>query len=89
MEEAENLEPRGRIDSKYLIKEKLGSGGQANVFLVTKIGETKQYAAKVFKKENNNSIDIEIKILKELKQYNNKYIINIIEDGNEEIAGRH
>ena len=54
--------------------------------LSLKKGETKQYAAKVFKKENSNSIDIEIKILKELKQYNNKYIINIIEDGNEEIV---
>ena len=51
MEEAENLEPRGRIDSKYLIKEKLGSGGQANVFLVTKEGDTQEYAAKVFKKK--------------------------------------
>ena len=86
MEESSKSYGEEKIGSNYIIQEILGSGGQANVFLVTKKGETKQYAAKVFKKENNNSIDIEIKILKELKQYNNKYIINIIEDGNEEIV---
>ena len=74
-----------KIGSDYIIQEKLGSGGQANVFLVTKKGEAQKYAAKVFKKENN-SIYIEIKILEELKHYNNPYIINIIENGKGEIV---
>ena len=74
-----------KIDSKYIIQEKLGSGGQANVFLVTKKGDDKKYAAKVFKIDGV-SIDIEIKILDELKKYNNPYIINIIETGKGEIV---
>ena len=74
-----------KIGSDYIIKEKLGSGGQANVFLVTKKGDAHKYAAKVFKKENN-SIDNEIYILQELKKYNNPYIINIIETGKGEIV---
>ena len=74
-----------KIGSDYIIQEKLGSGGQANVFLVTKKGDSKKYAAKVFKEENN-SIDIEIKILEKLKQYNNPYIINIIKTGEGEIV---
>ena len=74
-----------KIGSDYIIQEKLGSGGQANVFLVTKKGEAQKYAAKVFKKENN-SIDNEIYILQELKKYNNPYIINLIETGKGEIV---
>ena len=73
-----------RIGSDYIIQEKLGSGGQANVFLVTKIGGSKKYAAKVFKKDDD-SIDIEINILNKLKN-KNPYIINIIEIGKGEIV---
>ena len=39
-----------KIDGKYKIIEKIGSGGQANIFLVEKIGTNEEYAAKVFKK---------------------------------------
>ena len=74
-----------KIGSDYIIQEKLGSGGQANVFLVTKKGDAKKYAAKFFK-TNSKSIDIEIKILEELKHYNNPYIINIIKTGEGEIV---
>ena len=88
MEEAENLEPRGRIDSKYLIKEKLGSGGQANVFLVTKEGDTQEYAAKVFKKKSD-SVTNEINILQELKEYQNPYIIEILDSGEGDIVRNH
>ena len=66
------------IGSDYIIQEKLGSGGQANVFLVTKKGGSKKYAAKVFKIDDD-SIDIEINILNKFKQNKNPYIINIIE----------
>ena len=77
-----------KIGTKYIILEKLGSGGQANVFLVTKKGDAKKYAAKVFKKDGK-SIDIEIKILNELQKYNNPYIINIIEIGEGEIVRKN
>ena len=76
---------RERIGSDYIIQEKLGSGGQANVFLVTKKGGSKKYAAKVFKKDDD-SIDIEINILNKFKQNKNPYIINIIEIGKGEIV---
>ena len=69
-----------KINEKYLIKEKLGSGGQANVFLVLDKDTNEEYAAKVLKKESN-ALDIEINILNTFKQYNNPYIINIIENG--------
>ena len=85
MEESDKFYGEEKIDSKYIIQEKLGSGGQANVFLVSKNGSSQKYAAKVFKKINN-SIDNEIHILQELKQYNNPYIINIIETGRGEIV---
>ena len=88
MEEAENLEPRGRIGSKYLIKEKLGSGGQANVFLVTKEGDTQEYAEKVFKKKSD-SVTNEINILQELKEYQNPYIIEILDSGEGDIVRNH
>ena len=38
-----------KIDGKYKIIEKIGSGGQANIFLVIKIGKNEENAAKVFK----------------------------------------
>ena len=44
-----------KIDGKYKIIEKIGSGGQANIFLVIKIGTNEEYAAKVFK-ENSDFI---------------------------------
>ena len=79
----ENSEKEEQIDSKYLIKEKIGSGGQANVFLVTEKGNNKNYVAKVSKE--NDSMNNEINILKNLKEYNNPYIINLIDSGEGEI----
>ena len=70
MEENEQQE---NIDSKYLILEKIGSGGQANVFRVVKIGTNEEYAAKVFKYDTD-SITNEINMLQEVKQYQCPYI---------------
>ena len=75
----DNSEKEEQIDNKYLIKEKIGSGGQANVFLVTEKGNNKNYVAKVSKE--NDSMNNEINILKELKEYNNPYITNLIDSG--------
>ena len=69
------------IASKYIIKEKIGSGGQANAFLVEEKETKNEYVAKVLKREEDISILNEIEILKELKKNNNPYIINIIDSG--------
>ena len=77
-----------QIDSKYLIKEKIGTGFSANAFLVKEkdSGENgEEYAAKVFKDENNFLFENEIKILFLLKEYKNPYIVNIIEAGKGEV----
>ena len=79
----DNSEKEEQIDNKYLIKEKIGSGGQANVFLVTEKLNNKNYVAKVSKE--NDSMNNEINILKNLKEYNNPYIINLIDSGEGEI----
>ena len=80
----DNSEKEEQIDNKYIIKEKIGSGGQANVFLVTEKGNNKNYVAKV-SKQDNDSMNNEINILKELKEYNNPYITNLIDSGEGEI----
>ena len=77
-----------KIDSKYIIKEKIGSGGQANIFRVVKEGTNEEYAAKVFKKDND-FITNEINILQEVKQYHCPYIINIIDSGEGMIIRNH
>ena len=68
------------IGTDYLIQSKIGSGGEANVFLVKKKGTNEEYAAKVPKRENYPLTD-EIAILNELKKYNNPYIVKIVESG--------
>ena len=85
MESSEIIE---QIDGKYLIKEKIGSGGEANVFLVSKKGTDEEYAAKVPKKEENTS-EQEISSLEQLKQYNCPYIVNLIEYGEGEIIRKN
>ena len=76
----EELAQQEEIDSKYIIKEKIGSGGQANIFRVVKKGTNEEYAAKVFK-EDSDYITNEINMLQEVKQYQCPYIINIIDSG--------
>ena len=85
MESSETLE---QIDKKYLIKEKIGCGGEANIFLVLKKGTNEEYAAKVPLREPN-TLDIEISSLNQLKQYKNPNILNIIEDGEGEIIRKN
>ena len=85
MESSETLE---QIDEKYIIKEKIGCGGEANIFLVLKKGTNEEYAAKVPKREEN-TLDIEISSLNHLKQYKNPNILNIIEDGEGEIIRKN
>ena len=77
-----------KIDSKYKIIEKIGSGGQANIFSVVKIGTNEIYAAKVFKYKSD-SIDNEINMLQEVKQYQCPYIINIIDSGEGEVIRKN
>ena len=81
MEKSNNQE---QIDKKYLIIEKVGTGGQANVFLVKDRQTEIKYVAKVIKEEDN-TLENEIKILQNLKKYNNPYNINIIESGEGQI----
>ena len=50
MESSDKIE---KIGSKYLIKEIIGSGLTAKVFLVSEEETGKAYAAKVFKKGKN------------------------------------
>ena len=80
----EKLNEQELIDDKYLIKEKLGFGGQVNAFLVKDKKNDELYVAKV-KKEYDKYYDNEIKILNELKKYNNPFIINIIDSGEGDI----
>ena len=69
------------IDSKYLIKKKLCSSGTAKAYIVIEKETNEEYVAKILKKELKGFYYNEINILKELKKYNNPYIINIIDSG--------
>ena len=80
----EKLNEQELIDDKYLIQEKLGFGGQVNAFLVKDKKNDELYVAKV-QKEYDKYNDNEIKILNELKKYNNPFIINIIDSGEGDI----
>ena len=66
------------IEHKYVILEKKGFGLTANVFLVKNPENEKMYAAKVLKKKDD-LFDKEIEILKNLKNNNNQFIVNLIE----------
>jgi len=73
------------IDSKYIIKRKLGSGGSSSVFIVTERNNNTEYVTKVLKDKDDeiiiNQFNNEIKFLTELKQKNIPNIINIIDSG--------
>ena len=79
----------GSIGEKYIIYEKIGSGGRSKVFKVKPKGKNidKYYAAKVykkFKKTKINDYEIEKKILLNLKN-KSPYILNLIDSGEGEI----
>ena len=66
------------IDNKYIILEKIGHGGTANVYKVKEIKTNKIYAAKILKEESEY-FDNEVKMLKLIKE--NSYMINLIDSG--------
>ena len=72
------------IDDKYIILEKLGKGEFASVYLTRNKNEdekeNKQYAVKVLKRIDDD-INIKIKIINEINNLNNFYIIKYIKDG--------
>ena len=80
MEMSKNEE---QIDSRYIIKEKIGEGLKTNIFLVLDKKTNKEDVSKVFKEGEKNKalFNNEIKILNILKKYKNPYIINIIDSG--------
>ena len=73
------------IDNKYIIKGKKGKGATAYVFLVEEQNTRRIYASKVLKKPSN-LFNKEIEILNALKNYNNPYIVNIIDRGTGKIV---
>ena len=81
----ESSQIQNRIGQKYKIKEKIGVGTYSNVFLVEDNENQREYAAKIMK-HDSLLLDEEIEILNKLKEYNNPYIINIIESGEDEIV---
>ena len=69
------------IDGKYIIKEKKGSGGTANAFLVTEKGNNTEYIAKVLKKDNEDTrtyYNNEVKYLTIFKNDNNPNVIKLL-----------
>ena len=83
----EKNEQQEKIGSKYIIKEKIAFGGQANIFLVEDKDTKIEYVAKVLKTEDAETIQNEIKILIDLN--NNPYIIKFIESGNDFIIRKN
>ena len=69
-----------KLDNKYDILEKKGSGATAKVYLVKDQEANKIYAAKVMK-EQTAYFDKEIEILNSLKSVNNPFMINLIDNG--------
>ena len=78
-----------QIDSKYLIKEKVGTGFTSNIFLVKDIKTDDEYIAKVFKDQIKFLSDKEINILNILKKENNPYIVKIIDSGEGDVIRKN
>ena len=58
MEKVKTIQENG---TKYIVKEKIGSGGQGDVYLVKKENSDKPYVIKVLKPNNNESFEREKK----------------------------
>ena len=69
-----------RINDKYAILEKNGSGASAKVYFVKDPETEKTYAAKVMRKPTE-LFDKEIEILNSLKVTNNPLMINLVDNG--------
>ena len=85
----EKNKSEGIIDNIYIITEKKGSGGNANVFLVTEKNKSEQYVAKVSKndedKKQEEFYNNEVQYLSMLKESHNPYILKYIAHGMGEI----
>ena len=79
----DSSDTRELIDSKYIIKEKIGSDNSSNIFLVKDKEKNQLYVAKVFKEENK--YEREVNILNILEEKNIPNIQNIIDYGEGEI----
>ena len=78
-----------QIDSKYKILQKIGIGGQSNLFLVEEKETNLIYVAKVPKKENDSNFSSEIEVLYSLKKANSPYVIRIINSGEGDIIRKN
>ena len=67
------------IHNKYALIEKIGYGSYSSVWLVFNIQNNNYYAMKIQNSEDYEEGIAEMKILKEIKKYNNKNIINLKE----------
>ena len=74
------MESQDSIDNKYIIIERKGHGGTADVYLVKEPETNKTYAVKVLI-EPSDYFDKEVEILNTLKKINNPYIVNLIDSG--------
>ena len=73
------------VDNKYSILEKKGSGATSIVYLVRAPETEKTYAAKIMK-QPTDYFDREIEILNSLKNVNNPFMINLIDNGTGNIS---
>lgn len=69
------------LDNKYIIKEKKGKGGTAEVYLVEDKDSKKEYAAKILNKEYDFFFEKEIECLEIVSSIKSNYIINLISSG--------
>ena len=69
------------FNEKYIIKEKKGSGGTAQAFVVVEKNTKTKYIAKIIDKDTDKFFEREVEILNILNNKNNPNIIRIIESG--------
>lgn len=67
------------IQNRYALIEKIGYGSYSSVWLVFNIQNNTYYAMKIQNSEDYEEGVEEMKILKKLKEFNNKNIINLVE----------
>lgn len=75
------MESQNILDNKYSIIKRLGSGGQAVVYLVKEIDSNNEYAAKMM--EDDENIEREIRLNKKISSANPPipYVIKLVNEG--------
>ena len=78
--------PRKILDKKYILKRRIGYGGQGEVFLVENIDDHKEYAAKMINEEKCSEYEKgyfrnEIEILNLLSNEEKKYVPHLYDNG--------